>query len=342
MNSQSNSQSEPQKILEVQWLAAEDALRDAIGRFGTQPRFENEFISAFLQFWGVDDPEELFIELDEETPEFALTFEWYLYDYRESQTGRRMIDLFADVEGSRLPALQQQLLSRWREACLAPYEVLTVQPGVEYTVVNVLSGETLVVEDASSSEELKPGDLIVARLLPVGSKVRPSSVFRTFAASDLPRLKAMLIEAYAEYEKEHPSTSWSAFLQERGYLFNDYALERRFLAGRMADASESAEQENMAQWLYYEEYEPAEMTERLLRLKNQYLEWLERPTPALDGLTPRQAVQTPQGRPKVLVLLQEMGEIEASYALVGDPTFEIADLLPALGLQISDFLSLNE
>ena len=322
-------------IQSARWLAADESLRDAISRFATQARFEDNFINAFLEFWGAEDPDDLPIDLAEETPEFLLTVEWYLYDYRDLDSDERMIDLFTQIESERLSDLEKEFLAEWSQATLAPFEVSAVEPGSGFTVHSLIDGEQHVVDDEPTSRELRPGDLLVARLLPAGTYLRPSSVFRTFSAGDQPRLMAALDEWYASYQKDNGGATWREFLREEGYLFNDYALERQALAERLTHASDGVEDEADTDDLIQIETEGATST-TIEKLEARYLAWVDRPTPALTSLSPRQAIELPAQRDRVIELLREMGQIEASYALVGEPAFEIAALLPRLGLSMND------
>jgi hypothetical protein len=333
--SHSSEQKAAKAIQEAQWVAAEENLRDKLGKFATQSRFEDEFVNAFLEFWGVDDPEELPVDLEEETPEFLLSLEWYLYDYEESESGRRIIDLFAEIEAPRLPSAERQLLELWQKTTLAPYEVIAVSPHQGYRLLQVMSGKEVAVDDAPTSEELKPGDLVVTRLLPVGESMRPSSVFRTFTPADLPRLRATVLEWFSDYERQNPGAEWDSFFRDQGYLFNDYTLERQALAERMTQAPDDAMGGTVAaEEDVSEEVDEVEIS--VVRLEQQYKQWLDRPTPALGGLTPRQAVKSKDSRRRVIEIVREMGEIEASYAMAGEPAVEMHELLPALGLKVGD------
>ena len=48
----------------------------------------------------------------------------------------------------------------------------------------------------------------------------------------------------------------------------------------------------------------AEIEERMLR------QWIDDSIPALGGLTPREAVKTPEGRQRVLELIEEAGRMQ--------------------------------
>jgi hypothetical protein len=72
----------------------------------------------------------------------------------------------------------------------------------------------------------------------------------------------------------------------------------------------------------------ADMQERMLR------QWIDESIPALDGMTPREAVQTPEGRQMVLDLIDY---IEGQQALYPPPpgmfTADYREALKLLGLE---------
>jgi hypothetical protein len=243
-----------------------------------------------------------------------------------------MLDLFAEAEGGRLGEMERGLLESWQQATLAPYEVTAVQRGRGYTAQGLLDGGQYQIDEPPTSEDMKPGDVLIARLLPLGDEYRPSSVFRTLGQADLPRLLATLRDWRAQYQEEHPGSEYPEFLRQQGYLFNDYVLERMALAERLGAhlAGEAAFAEGEED--DFEAPDPATIETTLAWLEREYTAWLDRATPALAGQTPRGALTKPAQRKRLLDLLEEMGEIEASYALVGEPAFEISRLRAALGL----------
>lgn len=320
-----------QVITRAQWVAADAALREALSRFASQARFEEEFLRAFLIYWSAEDEEDLPIDLehiDPDSEEFLLTFEWFVYDYRESESGKRIIDLFAEAEGPRLPALQRQLLEAWRQQCIDLYEVQRVEDGRRYHVLRVMTGQVYAVDDEPSAGSLAPGDLLAARLLPVGERWYPSTLFRSFSPADLPRLTATLRLSYEDFQQEHPGAGWEEFLRENGFLFNDYTLERRALAEAWHERG--TEPPAPAD----EEREPSARDRRRWEtaLRQAYEQWLERPSPALDMQTPLEAASDPQLRPRLKDILQQMEEIEASFAWAGEPALDWKAFIREKGL----------
>lgn len=78
--------------------------------------------------------------------------------------------------------------------------------------------------------------------------------------------------------------------------------------------------------------EPPEAQQLALEFKRQhYAGWVDESIPALDGLTPRQAAQTKEGRNRLDLLLQDMQQTENRAA--GDAAFDFAEVRRELGLE---------
>jgi hypothetical protein len=191
-----------------------------------------------------------------------------------------------------------------------------------------MTGQEYAVDDEPSAGSLAPGDLLAVRLLPVGERWYPSTLFRSFSPADLPRLTATLRLSYEDFQQEHPGASWEEFLRENGFLFNDYTLERRALAEAWHERG--TEPPAPAD----EEREPSARDRRRWEtaLRQAYEQWLERPSPALDMQTPLEAASDPQLRPRLKDILQQMEEIEASFAWAGEPALDWKAFIREKGL----------
>jgi hypothetical protein len=70
-----------------------------------------------------------------------------------------------------------------------------------------------------------------------------------------------------------------------------------------------------------------------LKVKAQhYSTWADVPLPALDGISPREAVKTPEGRRKVEELLRTMENGEARERKRGGAAFDFTPIRESLGL----------
>ncbi len=83
-----------------------------------------------------------------------------------------------------------------------------------------------------------------------------------------------------------------------------------------------------------EEFEmPEEHVSLLSGVINEwYTNWIDEKIPALDGMTPREAVKTPEGREKVKELLKDFENVEEKKRRNGEPYVDINLLRQMLGL----------
>jgi hypothetical protein len=80
---------------------------------------------------------------------------------------------------------------------------------------------------------------------------------------------------------------------------------------------------------------PPEVRHKLImeHMEKHTAKWPDTALPALDGQTPRQAVKTPSGRPKVAALLRDFENQEEHKRQTGEPFYEVARLRAELGVK---------
>ncbi len=74
---------------------------------------------------------------------------------------------FLEVRGVLLPADEQLLAAQWLTVSRSVFEVETIQPRKGFTVRDVRTGERIEVSEKAASTVLKPGNRIVARIVPI-------------------------------------------------------------------------------------------------------------------------------------------------------------------------------
>ena len=79
---------------------------------------------------------------------------------------------------------------------------------------------------------------------------------------------------------------------------------------------------------------PPEVEAKLLRTyyDKHYRAWVDTPLPALGGQTPREAVRSKTGRPRVVALLKDMESLSARERLEGRPAYDFGWMWGELGL----------
>jgi len=191
----------------------EQGLRNAIQEFAFQPRFKDDFQRALPLFFGEEVTRTRTLVADEEDmPAFQ---EWYFFDFL-TESGESIIDIFAREQGPELPARERALLDLWRHwNRYHLFEVQEVKPGFGVVVVDLLSGETLEVQDHSASRSLVRWTLFLARTL------YTDRLHFTGAGIILSPLKKDVVLQYArqlwaDYQTQHPQATLDGFYQRHG------------------------------------------------------------------------------------------------------------------------------
>lgn len=110
---------------------------------------------------------------------------------------------------------------------------------------------------------------------------------------------------------------------------DEFKSVEEMLAQMLARAPAEESEEELPEEL---EAFQAEMAARYHR------EWLDQKIPALDDLTPREAVKTLGGRVRVIRLLKEFEEAEDRKAQAGEIVYDLSELKKELGLSDQEFL----
>ncbi len=198
---------------------AERVLRRRIEEFAYQgDRFKADFAKAtelyFEQKPGRDAP----LRLDD--AEIPGLLEWYFFDFL-TQTGKRIIDLFAEEAGPNLNSEQRAMLEDWLvwdRARLLEFQ--EVKPGIGVVVQDLLSDEIFEVNDISASYSASRWMFGLFR--PIRSAGRVS-----FTGSGMflpPTEKAAVLETaralWAKYQVEHPAGTLLDFYRDQSLTFH--------------------------------------------------------------------------------------------------------------------------
>lgn len=79
---------------------------------------------------------------------------------------------FLQIRGSLLPDDERLLAEEWLQVDRSVFEVEHVQPGQGVTVRDVRTGDTHEVRERAASRQLKPGQLVCARVVPAGDTMQ--------------------------------------------------------------------------------------------------------------------------------------------------------------------------
>ncbi len=141
---------------------SERRLRDNLEQFAAEVLGEDGVLRA-LQVYG----DETGLEDDtavEGKAEMSGFLEWLINDH-ETLQGRRLIERYPEERAPQVGAAEQEMLALWRtENYLRLLEVQAVRPGEGVVVEDLLSGETLQVDDHNTARSVLRWELLLARV----------------------------------------------------------------------------------------------------------------------------------------------------------------------------------
>ncbi|HMP42175.1 MAG TPA: SEC-C domain-containing protein, partial [Roseiflexaceae bacterium] len=149
---------------------------------------------------------------------------WLAFDFR-SDDGMTLVErLAADPTPLDATPLEAELLAAWVAVRLRPYRVEAIRKGDSFTVLDLLDGHELVVEDHAASRRLAAGDVLVTHLVAAGERTSIAG-----AAAHLTSDTAEKIAAYAELHREalrrdQPAATWADLLAARSEVFNHFVM----------------------------------------------------------------------------------------------------------------------
>jgi hypothetical protein len=304
-------------------------LHDALVDYAESEAFAAHMDAAFHVFFSEDA---LDIFDPEEEAAFISFIEWFIYDYRLSPRGGRLIEHFCREKQKTFGPLEREMLQRWLKSTISLHEVYQIREdglGAE----DLFTGERIWIADPNMAANVTLWSVLLCRLLPVGDLFQPSG-----AALEVPPMfkHDILRQAQADFrrwQQRGRKGGWQAYLKDRGYLLNT-TVARLFAVGQ----EEFFAQEEMNRRDNKLSHQvlglSPEIREKLLRqyYDEYFRQWPDTPHPGLRGLTPRQYCQSPAGRRRVRELLKELEFVEERKKQAGEVHYDIGTLRRSLNL----------
>jgi hypothetical protein len=180
---------------------------------------------------------------------------------------------FLEVRGSLLPDDERLLAEQWLRVERSVFEVEQVRRSQGVTVRDVRAGDTHEVREQAASRQLKPGQLICARVVPAGDSmqffggIEPIALHERDALIDLLDAEPDPVELVS-------------------------MLSRRFAPPTLTNTEDALDSDDP---------EVAALRDEFVR--DYETKWLDEAIPALGGYTPRQAADDPTRRGDLIKLL---------------------------------------
>lgn len=200
----------------------EENLRSEILRFATGTRFKDEMAEAFGKYHLNKIDASLLLKQD---PLENIRFlDWFINDHLHSKDNKRLIDIFGELRGKHLDEDQRKLLEEWKASRRGAFEVESTEGGV-LKVKDLFTEESLSLEDKAACEEVKPGEIVVARITSSRGKKTLAGAPIILAADSKQKLADSVNGEFNKYRESHPDATISKFVSENSHLLNSLALE---------------------------------------------------------------------------------------------------------------------
>ena len=204
---------------------AERDLRLKLVDFSNRPEIQSQIGEAFY-IWK-NDPELLTENMGDEDDidglTFAKFFDWFVYDFKLIDIGKRVIERFYEEEIHNLSDVEKSLIAEWSQNLHSFFEVEEVVPNAGCRIKDIFTGDVFQIKDSSSSQQITPHDIIAGRPLKVGKNTYFSSVISVYPQAFKPLIIDFFNLQFKDYKNNYGRKSTvKGYLKDLGFLIGQY------------------------------------------------------------------------------------------------------------------------
>lgn len=211
-------------LIQYKFDQAEKDLRLRLVDFSHRPDIQAHIGEAFY-IWK-NNPELLVESIDEDDVDdlsFSRFFDWFIYDFKLLDDGKRVIERFYEEEREDLSDVEKTILDDWMDNLYSFFEVEEVFTGEGCRIRDIFTGDVFRVKDVASSEQITVPDIVAARPLKTGSNHYFSGVILVYP----PSLKPLILDFFNREFKEYKKTfgrkrTIREYLKDWGFLIGNY------------------------------------------------------------------------------------------------------------------------
>jgi hypothetical protein len=190
--------------------------------FARDERFHEPLAAALPLYW--NDYYELTTADEMSQSESFRFFDWFVFDYQAGDQPR-LIETYRQERYDDLTAAQQQMLDAWLEAPPAAAYYLDSYEGQTLRLRDFISGQKHEVFEPGGHGDVQPGDIILARLVPVAGRLEFSVAAAYLPQDEIGDLAEKVDAARQADAEQQPGATDEAFLRRHNTLFIHHALE---------------------------------------------------------------------------------------------------------------------
>ncbi len=203
---------------------AERDLRMKLIDFSNRPEIQAQIGEAFY-IW-MNDPELSRKEIDEDDIDdltFTKFLDWFIFDFKLLDTGKRLIYRFHEEESRKLSDIEKSILDGWMDNLYSFFEVEEVIPNEGCRIRDIFTGEVFQVKDSATSLQIARSDIIVGRPLMVKSNTYFSGVISIYPQAFKPIILDFFKRELKEYRKTFgKKRTPKEYMKDWGFLIERY------------------------------------------------------------------------------------------------------------------------
>jgi hypothetical protein len=197
--------------------------------------------AAFERFWdGKYTPAQLeeLDDLEGRGGERFLT--WFAFDY-PLEDGRTLVERLAAGDSSvsdadhaqaddqgdspELTDDEARLLRDWANVRLRPYLAQSVRKGQGMQVSDLLDERTYAVDDHAASRRVEPGEVVVAHLVPAGTRYYVAGAAAHLTEDTREKLREFADLHLEALRREQPDATWEDMIRTRSETLNHFVMQ---------------------------------------------------------------------------------------------------------------------
>lgn len=203
---------------------AERELKVKLVDFSNRPEMQAQIGEAFY-IW-MNDPELSRKEMDEDDIDdltFTKFLDWFIYDFKLLDTGKRLINQFHEEEGRNLSNIEKSILDGWMYNLYSFFEVEEVIPKEGCRIKDIFTREVFQIKDSATSLQIARSDIIGGRPLNVRNNTYFSGVVSIYPQA----FKHVILDFFKrelnEYRKIFgKKRTPKEYLKDWGFLIDRY------------------------------------------------------------------------------------------------------------------------
>ncbi len=197
--------------------------------------------AAFDRFWdGKYTPAQLeeLDDLEGRGGERFLT--WFAFDY-PLEDGRTLVQRLAAGAASpsdanedhtneqndalELTDVEAQLLGNWAHVRLRPYLAQNIRKGQGLQLSDLLDERTYEVDDQAASRRVEPGEVVVAHLVPAGTRHYVAGAAAHLTEDTREKLREFADLHLEALRREQPDATWDDLIRARSETLNHFIMQ---------------------------------------------------------------------------------------------------------------------